>query len=192
MQRRMITIAVAVLAVALTVVGLSIAQPPQGGGPGGPGGPGGRFDPTQMRQRMMDRMKDRLGADDEAWKVLEPRLAKVMELSRDVSGGGGGRAMFGGFGGMRGQRGGNNNAGPGGGRPQQDLSTMTPVEKATETLSATLENQSATPEEIAKQLKELRAAREKARQELATAQEELRKILTPRQEALLVLMGQLN
>jgi Spy/CpxP family protein refolding chaperone len=38
----------------------------------------------------------------------------------------------------------------------------------------------------------LRAAREKARQELATAQEELRKILTPRQEALLVLMGYLQ
>ena len=32
-----------------------------------------------MRQRMMERMKEQLGADDAAWKVLEPRLTKVME-----------------------------------------------------------------------------------------------------------------
>jgi hypothetical protein len=185
MQKKMVMIGVVALGVALVVGGLTIAQPPQGG----PGGPGGRFDPAQMQQRMMDRMKEQLGADDEAWKVLQPRLSKVMELNRDVSGGGRG-GMFGMMG-MRRNRGGND-AGPGGNRPQRDPSTMTAVEKAADALQTTLDNQSASPEEIAAKLKDLRAAREKAKQELATAQEELRKILTPRQEAQLVLMNQLN
>jgi Spy/CpxP family protein refolding chaperone len=87
---------------------------------------------------------------------------------------------------------GGNAGGPGGNRPQRDPSTMTAIEKLQDQLSTLLENESASPEEITKQLTALRAAREKARQELATAQEELRKVLTPRQEALLVLMGQLQ
>jgi Spy/CpxP family protein refolding chaperone len=117
-----------------------------------------------------------------------------MDLSRQA-GGGPGRGMFGMMGGMRGQRGGNNNndANAQGGRqrPQQDPATMTVVEKAQEQLRTTLENQSASPEEIKKQLTALRQAREKAKQDLATAQADLVKILTPRQEAQLVMMGQL-
>jgi len=68
---------------------------------------------------------------------------------------------------------------------------MTPVEKAQEQLRTTLENQSASPDEIKKNLTALREAREKAKQELAAAQQELRQILTVRQEAQLVMMGQL-
>ena len=191
MQKRMITVGIVGCALALVIAGLSIAQPPQGGGQRGKR----QFDPArmaEMRQRMMDRMREQLGADADAWKVMEPRLTKVMDLNAQAQGGMGGRGgMLGMFGRMRGPRGGDD-GGPGGGRPAQDPSTMTPVEKATEALRTTLDNQSASPEEIAAKLKDLRAAREKARQELATAQEELRKILTPRQEALLVLMAQLN
>ncbi len=201
MGKKAIGIGIVACVVALVIAGLSMAQPPAGGqgGPGGfggPGGPGGRFDPeqmAQMRQRMMERMKEQLGADDAAWKVMEPRLTKVMELNRQSMAGGGRGGMFGMMGGMRGQRGGNDAGAQGDRRgPQQDPATMTPVEKAQEQLRTTLENQSASPDEIKKNLTALREAREKAKQELAAAQQELRQILTVRQEAQLVMMGQLQ
>ncbi len=191
MKKQVIVMGIAACVLALVIGGLSIAQPPAGGqgGPGGQRGPGGQFDPAQMRQRMMDNMKQQLGADDAAWKVLEPRLAKVMDLNRQTQASG--RGMFGMMG-PRGNRGGNDAGGQGNRRgPQQDPATMTPVEKASEQLRTTLDNQSASPDEIKKNLTALREAREKAKQELATAQAELKKILTVRQEAQLVMMGQL-
>ncbi len=202
MQRRMVKIGIVACVLGLMIGGLSIAQ--QGGGGqgggrrggqgGGPGGGPGNFDPAQMRQRMMERMKEQLGADDQAWKVMEPRLTKVMDLSRQANAGG--RGMFGMFG--RGGRGGP--GGPGGdqGGPQADRrgrgpqGEQTALDKAMAQLRTTLENQSATPEEIKTQLTAVRSAREKARQELAVAQQELKKILTVRQEATLVEMGMLE
>lgn len=59
-------------------------------------------------------------------------------------------------------------------------------------LRTTLENSSASPEEIKTQLTAVRQAREKAKQDLAAAQADLKKILTVRQEAVLVEMGQLD
>ncbi len=200
MQRRMVKIGVAACVLGLMVGGLSLAQ--QGGGGqgggrrggqgGGPGGGPGGFDPAQMRQRMMERMKEQLGADDQAWKVMEPRLTKVMELNRQANAGG--RGMMGMFGRGRGGPG-----GPGGDQgPQADRrgrgpqGEQTALEKAMTQLRTTLENQSATPEEIKTQLTAVRSAREKARQELAVAQQDLKKILTVRQEAMLVEMGMLD
>jgi hypothetical protein len=69
---------------------------------------------------------------------------------------------------------------------------QSPLDKALAQLRTTLDNQSATPDDIKKQLTAVREAREKAKQDLAAAQAELVKILTVRQEALLVVMGQLN
>jgi hypothetical protein len=195
----MVKIGVVACVLTLMVGGLSVAQ--QGGGQGGGrrggqgGGPGGNFDPAQFRQRMMEQMKERLGADDQAWKVMEPRLTKVMELNRQANAGG--RGMMFGFGG-RGGRGGP--GGPGGdqGGPQADRrgrgpqGEQTVLEKAMTQLRTTLENQSATPEEIKTQLTTVRQAREKAKQELAVAQQDLKKILTVRQEAMLVEMGMLE
>ncbi len=185
MQRRMVKIGIVACVLGLMVGGLSIAQ--QGGGQGG-------FDPAQMRQRMMERMKEQLGADDQAWKVMEPRLTKVMELNRQANAGG--RGMMFGFGG-RGGRGGP--GGPGGDQgPQADRrgrgpqGEQTALDKAMAQLRTTLENQSATPEEIKTQLTAVRQAREKAKQELAVAQQDLKKILTVRQEAMLVEMGMLE
>jgi hypothetical protein len=193
MNRKVMAVGVVACVLTLVMGGLSIAQPPAGGG-GGQGRRGqGNFDPAQMRQRMMERMKEQLGADDQAWKVMEPRLAKVMELNREV-GGNPGRMMFGG---MRGNRG-----GPGGQQgdrqgnrfraPGAENREPTALEKAEQQLQTTLENQSAAPETIKAQLTAVRNEREKARQALATAQQQLREILTVRQEAMLVLMGQLN
>jgi len=204
MQRKVVTIGVVASVLALMMGGLSLAQQAGGGGRraggqgGGQGGPGGNFDPAQMRQRMMDRMKEQLGADDEAWKVMQPRLTKVMELNQQVSGGG--RGMFGMMGGMR-QRGGPGGPGaPGGnqGGPQRAMrgrgvqGEQTALDKAMAQLRTTLENQSASAEEIKTSLTAVRQARLKAQQDLAAAQADLKKILTVRQEALLVEMGQLD
>jgi hypothetical protein len=201
MRTRVIAIGVAASALALLIGGLCFAQPG--------GGDRGNFDPAQMRQRMMEQWKQQLGADDEAWKVIEPRLTKVMELNRDTMSMG--RGMFGGPGGMRGgmmggpggpggpegdqQRGQRGQRGQQGDRPRfpgMENREPSAVEKATETLSTTLEDQSASPETIKSQLNALRQARETAKQNLAAAQQDLRQILTLRQEALLVVRGMLN
>jgi len=198
MQRKVMTIGVVASVLALMVGGLALAQQGGGGGrqrgQGGPGGPGGgNFDPAQMRQRMMDRMKEQLGADDAAWKVLEPRLTKVMEANRQASGGRG--AMMGMMGGMRGQRG--QGGADNGGAPAQRRGSgpqgeQTALDKAMMQLRTTIENSAASPEEIKTQLTAVRQAREKAKQDLAAAQADLKKILTVRQEAVLVEMGQLD
>src|SRR5437588_12178669 len=61
-----------------------------------PGGPGGPPDFAQMRQLMMERLKDALAANDDEWKVIQPKVEKVQQLQRDA---GAGRGMFMGFGG---------------------------------------------------------------------------------------------
>lgn len=196
MGKKVIAVGVVVLVIALVAGTLAVAQPgPRGGQrPGGqrPGGQRGQFDPERMRQMMNDRLKEALGASDAEWTVIEPRLTKVMTLNRQASGGPG-RGMMGMFFGRgRGPQGGPGDRRPGErSGPQRDRE-LTAVEKAGEALRTTLENEAATPDDIKAKLTALRTAREKTRQELAKAQQELRQILTLRQEAQLVLMGQLN
>ncbi|OHB76242.1 MAG: hypothetical protein A2Z25_05930 [Planctomycetes bacterium RBG_16_55_9] len=184
--------------VGLLLVGQTLSQPGQRGQAGGMQGPqgqgpGGRqFDPEQMRQMMEQRMQEALGATDQEWKVLGPRVMKVQDLSRQTGGGGRGMMMFG-----RGMRGGPGGPGaPGGDRPGgRGMGTnreLTEVDKIQEALQTTLDNTSATPDQIKQELTKLRAAREKAKQELAKAQQDLRQVLTVRQEATLVLMGMLD
>src|SRR2546427_5249047 len=61
-------------------------------GPGGGGGRGGRFgggnfDPAQMQQMMMERLREDLEVkDDTEWKALEPLVQKVMDTRRQVEG----------------------------------------------------------------------------------------------------------
>lgn len=210
--RKMILGIVAVAVIGLLLASETLSQPGQRGQAGGQqpqagqrgqrggiqGGPGGRqFDPEQMRQMMEQRMREQLGATEQEWKVLGPRVTKVQELSRQVGAGGRGM-MFGGFGGRRGGPGGAGApggpaGGPGGrfgaGGPQREL---TAVEKAQDQLRTVLDNASSTPEQIKAALTTLRKERETAKQQLAAAQQELRKIITVRQEAILVMMGSLD
>ncbi len=164
----------------LAVASVEGAQSQPRGGRGGRGGGGGRmgrrFDPERMRERYMERIKENLEVTEEEWKVLEPRIAKVVTLSWQTRGG---RGMF-----ARRRRGGAEGAG--------EARELSNVEKATEQLQTTLENEEAKPKEIKSNLKALRKAREKAKQELAKAQKELREVLTLRQEARLVLSGMLD
>ena len=149
-----------------------------GGRRGGFGGPGG-FDPAQMRQRMMDRLKEQLDVKDDEWAVMQPRLEKVMTLSFE-SRMGGMRGMFG--------RGGRNRGGDNNNNPQAN----NPVAKAQEDLRTTLDDKNASADTIAAKLKALRDARAQAKEELTKAQSDLKEILSQRQEAQLVMMGYLE
>ena len=131
----------------------------------------------------MDRMRENLGANDDEWKVLQPKIEKVFTARNDARFGGG----FGGGG--RGMRGGGGPGGAGGGGDNQPQSA---VGQATQDLRRTLENKDASADEISAKLKALRDAREKAQGELATAQKELKEVLTQRQEATLVSFGMLD
>lgn len=148
----------------------ALAQPgPGGGGPGGggPGGGRGGVDPNQWRQRMMDRLKQDLGATDDEFKVLQPKIEKLMQLR------------------MRGF-----SRGPRPGGPDQPSDN--PVENASRELRALLENKDAKAEDIAAKLKALRDARDKARADQEQVQKELKELLTQRQEAVMVMNGWLE
>ncbi len=199
MVRKAISIGTVACLVALVVAGLSMAQPQgrergQGQGPGGERGMRGDFDPQRMQQMMEQRMQEQLGATAEEWKVLGPRVMKVMNLSRQTTGMGGMRMGMMAPGGAR--RGGpqGDQEGPGGRGARGPFAQGEPtaVDTAGEALQTTLENTAATPDEIKTKLTALRTAKEKARAELATAQQELKQVLTLRQEAQMVLMGMLN
>lgn len=147
---------------------------------GGGGGGGNNFDPSQFRQRMMDNLKEQMDAKDDEWKVIEPKLSKVMELTfaNRMRG-------FGGFnrGGGNNDRGGNNRFGG---------NTDSPVGKATQDLREALDNKDSSADDIAKKLTALRDAREKSHADLVAAQKDLKDVLTQRQEAVLVMAGQLD
>src|SRR3984957_11152301 len=50
--------------------------------------PGGRqrrqYDPAQARQQSLDRIKQALGASDDEFQALAPKIDKVMTLQRDA------------------------------------------------------------------------------------------------------------
>jgi hypothetical protein len=157
-----------------------------GGGGGGGGGFGGRRDPAQFMQRMMDGLKTQLGASDDEFAAIQPKIQAVMTLQRDVitrprmfgrggpGGGGGGRGGFG---------------GGGFGGPTTQPSA---VQTALQDLQTALDDQNTSPDDIKTKLDTLRQAKSKARQDLVVAQQDLKSILTQRQEAVMVLDGYLD
>ena len=175
----------ATVGLSLFVAGASLAQDNtqqqgqrQGRRQRGQGGQGGNFDPAQMRSQFLQRIKEQLGATDEEFAALQPKLEKVMTAQRDTRGGRGG------FGRRGGQDGNTNDA-----NAQQNQSA---VAKAQAELRTVLDNKDSKPEEIKSKLTALRDAREKAKADVASAQKELRELLTQRQEAVLVNMGFLD
>jgi hypothetical protein len=149
-----------------------------------PGGNNGRqrrqSDPAQARQQMMDRMKQTLGASDEEFQAISPKLEQVMTLSRDVSSRSSGRTR---------NRGGQN------GQPTQGTPAaqpLSPVRQAAADLRAVTSNKDAKPEDIKAKLDAYRQAKAQAKTQLVAAQQELRGLLTQRQEATLVEMGLLD
>lgn len=190
MFRRMLLVSSIAIA---SMSGIAMAQPApgEGGGPGqgGPGGGrGGRgdFNPEEMRQRMMDMMKQQMGASDEEWAVLQPKIEAVTNAQRD--------ARVGGFGGGWGGRGGFGGGGPGGGGggegrrgDREGRGEQSPVATAARSLNETLQNESASADEIQQKLTAYREARTQAEEKLKAAREDLKGVLNERQEAFLVL-----
>src|SRR5262249_10175863 len=119
---------------------------------------GGNFDPLEMHKKMMERYKETLAMSDEEWKLASPKIEKVMAAQRDARSGGGFPGGFGPGGGGR----------PGGGPPGRDPEHggATPLAKATGELRQALEDKATSPDDIGKKLAEVRAARDKAREEL--------------------------
>ncbi len=157
------------------------------------------FDPEQMRQRMLERMRDQFEVKDDAeWKLISERITKVMEARRAVGGPGGFRG-FGPPGGPGGPppadaddapdraRGGPGEAGasgfrggPGGFNRESNVQA--------ESLRKAIESKASAAELKAK-MAEVRTVRQKAEADLQKAQEDLRQILSLRQEATALSLG---
>ncbi len=143
------------------------------------GGGRGNFDPEQMRQRMMERVKEQLEVkNDDEWKVLEPLVQKVFDARRDTMSGMG--RMFG-----RGGRG-------GGGGDQGNRPRFGPEPGPEETALQKAIDSKASKEELKTAIAKFRDARKAKEAKLQTAQDDLRKVLTLRQEAIAIANGWLN
>ncbi len=150
-------------------------------------------DPNQLQQVFRDfrkqfekqrekRLQEELGASDEEWKVLGPKIEKVQTLSRLVGDEGAAGMMPGG--------------GPGG-MPSRAaiMRSLDPnaqpaeIETKSQALQTLLGDKQAKPEAVADALKAYRDARVRAKQDLAKARQELKDVVTVRQEAQLVTMA---
>jgi len=174
------------------------------------GPPEGGFDPQQMRQRMIQRLRDRLEVtDDSEWKVISERITRVMDARRAVGGGRGpgGFAFFGppgggpppNAGGNEGPGGpppaGNDNpGGPGGpgsfgGPPPGGPGGFNPEPNPElEALQKAVESK-ASSAELKTKMAELKAARAKKQADLEKARADLRQVLSARQEAIAMTVG---
>jgi hypothetical protein len=156
------------------------------GAPGGPGGRQGRgnWDPEQMRQRMMERIREQLAVkDDSEWGVIESRIKKINDARSGMGrgfGGFGGPGGPGGPGGQGGRQGGRQGQG-GFGQPNPDA----------EALQTALES-GASADDIKSKLTAYRASAKQKEAQLEKAQDELRQLLSVKQEARAVLLGLLK
>lgn len=167
----------------------------QAGAPGAPGGPGGRggrgnWDPEQMRQRIMERVREQLAVKDDAeWSVIESRIKKINDsrsgMGRGFGGPGGGPGGPGGQGGQAGQAG---QAGQGGRQGRGGFGQPNPD---AEVLQTALDS-SASADDIKVKLTACRAAAKVKEGQLEKAQDELRQLLSVKQEARAVLLGLLK
>jgi hypothetical protein len=151
----------------------------------GEGGRGGGWDPEQLRERMMEGIRERLEVkNDEEWKLIQGRVEAVNEARRDVGGG-----MFAGAFGRGGGPGGGGPGGAGGAGGRGGFRPEAPPE--VEALQQAIER-GASADELKTRMAKVREARKEREAKLDKAQEDLRKVLTVRQEANAVLMGLLR
>ncbi len=126
---------------------------------------------------MLTAVRERLEiTDDEEWKVISERIAKVSELRRST--GGGLMSMMGSRGGPPGG-GGDRTSGKGGrpgGNPELTALSAAVRDKLPDA-------------EIKMRLDRMREVRKDGEEKLAKAQEELRAVLSVRQEAVAVMFG---
>lgn len=193
-----------------------------GGGRGSSGGASVSTKRQETDQTKEDSLKGAVGATDEQWVLIKPKLERVRELRRKAcleiytaGGGGGGSQQRGGSPQRPGVRGGSaaggGFSGPGGssrtpqntggsrtwmswrwGRAWESEGARRQDERLCDELSDMLENNTSSPEEIERKTEELRAARNETLKKLAKAQQELREIVTLDQECRLLALGWLD
>lgn len=143
----------------------------------------GRWDPEEMRQRMMERIKEQLEITNEVeWQAIQPLVNRVMEARRDLMASNM-RGFFGrgpGGGGPPGAERGDRGRGPFG-QPSPEAEAL---EKAIESKASTSELKAA--------MAKYREARKVKEAALKQAQDDLRKVLSVRQEAIAVANGWLD
>jgi Spy/CpxP family protein refolding chaperone len=170
----------------------------QGGGFQGGGGQGRGFDPSQIRTQLSNQVKEQLGATDEEWAVLGPKIEHISQIQADTGGGMMGsislmmrnfsrmaRQGGGGGGGFQGGGG----RGPGGIDMSAILGPETPLRRKLTALSTALDNPATPAADIKQLLASIREDRERAKVELTKSRQELIELLTPRQEGILFQMG---
>lgn len=150
-----------------------------------------QMSPQDMQARMLTAIRDRLEiTDDEEWKLISERIAKVQEIRRTSGAGGGPVAgmMFGGRGGPGGPGGAPGAPGPQGGPPGRG--GVRPGGANPEVTALTTALREKLPDaEIKARLDRVRELRKASEAQLVKAQEELRAVLTIRQEAMAVVFG---
>jgi hypothetical protein len=152
----------------------------------------GNMTPQDMQARLLTALRERLEVtDDEEWKVISDRVAKVSELRRAT---GGGAPMFGAFGGRGGPPGGGQGgpAGPGGtgGDARGGRGPGRGPGGSPELAALSTAVRDKLPDaEIKSRLDRLRETRKDSEAKLTKAQEELRAVLSVRQEAVAVVFG---
>lgn len=161
----------------------------------------GNLSPQDMQARMLTALRERLEVtDDEEWKVISDRVAKVIELRRTTLGAGG-PMMFGGFGGRGGPPGGGQGGAPGGqggqggpgggdGRGRGGFGGRGGPGGSAELAALSSAVRDKLPDaEVKSRLERLRQSRKDSEAKLSKAQEELRAVLSVRQEAVAVVFG---
>jgi hypothetical protein len=162
----------------------------------------GGFDPAQIRDRMMTRLREQMDVkDDSEWKAIEGQISKVMDARRETM-----ASEFGGFGGFRGTRSGSSSGGSSADSGSSSSSSSTSSDQGssrrrssffgepapeTEALRKAVDDK-ASSDEIQAKLSAFRKANKAKQQKLEKAQADLKAILTPRQEAVAVLNGLLK
>ncbi len=178
----------------LFVAGLATAQVQRRGGQRavGPRARTNQQDREAMQQRVMQQLRQQLEATESQWQVIEPKLQKVMDLSRQV--GQGRRGAMQGRLAARSAPGQRRQGANGQNRPARDNANRptSAVQKASDELDTLLSNSNASPEQIQAKLATLRTVREAAEKDLTQARDALKQELTVKQEARLVLMGLLE
>ena len=144
---------------------------------------GGRrgMNPEDMQARLLASLRERFEVtDDEEWKLISDRIAKVNELRRSAAPMGGAMMAFAGRGAPGGE---GNRGGDRGGRG-------TPRGGNTELAALQSAIRDKLPDaEIKSRLDRVREMRKDNEAKLTKAQEELRALLTVRQEAVAVMFG---
>lgn len=152
----------------------------------------GNFDPAQMRERMMTRLREQMDVKDDAeWKAIEGQIGKVMDARRDTM-----ASEFSMFRGMRGSRSTDSSSSSSSASSDQGSSRRRggffgEPSPEVEALQKAIDDK-ASSDEIQAKLAALRKSNKEKQAKLDKAQADLKAILTPRQEAVAVLDGLLK